>query len=57
MKKSKLKKLKEIDAEKVMALHYIDGIDFPWFHQEPRHIIKAPKLPKELHIISIWKER
>ena len=34
MKKSKLKKLKEIDAEKVMALHYIDGVEFPNFHRE-----------------------
>ncbi|MBR6412062.1 MAG: hypothetical protein IKS41_02740 [Alphaproteobacteria bacterium] len=53
-------KKKELMA--LMELHYVYGIDFPFMHKKPkekprkikRH--EGPKPPKNLHVVSIWRQ-
>ena len=48
---------------RLMELHYVNGIDFPFLHQKnkekPRKIERQPlrKPPKDLHIVTIWRQR
>ena len=52
---------KQQELMKLMELHYVHGIDFPFMHQKPqkkpRKIVQAQKLPKNLHITSIWRHK
>ena len=54
---------KQQEWTRLMELHYVHGIDFPFLHQKDKekpHKIKrheGPKPARDLHIVSIWRQR